>query len=89
MQPASSLPGLHEVRSRYWWRQEYGGLKIDQVKRMKELDADMVLMTDTPDHVAPVMKKAFDTPGPVIVGVHVDDRDNHKSFEIIKGDNFH
>jgi hypothetical protein len=105
----------------YRWRQEYGGLRVDQVKRMKELEADMVatqerlkygrasgiefgpiddikyaeafgatgLMIDTPDHVAPVMEKAFDTPGPVIVGVHVDYRDNHKSFVMIKGDNFH
>jgi hypothetical protein len=44
---------------------------------------------NTPDDVAPVMKKAFDTPGPVIVGVHVDYRDNHQLFETIKGDSFH
>ena len=24
----------------YWWRQEYGGLKVDQVKRLKELEAE-------------------------------------------------
>ena len=24
----------------YRWRQEYGGLKVDQVKRMKELEAE-------------------------------------------------
>lgn len=24
----------------YHWRQEYGGLKVDQVKRMKELEAE-------------------------------------------------
>jgi acetolactate synthase-1/2/3 large subunit len=47
------------------------------------------LMINTPDDVAPVMKKAFDTPGPVIVGVHVDYRDNHQLFETIKGDSFH
>jgi acetolactate synthase I/II/III large subunit len=28
-----------------------------------------------------VLKKAFDTPGPVLVGVHVDYRDNRKLFE--------
>ena len=44
------------------------------------------LMTNTPDDVAPVMKKAFDTSGPVIVGVHVDYRDNHQLFEMTKGD---
>ena len=36
---------------------------------------------DTPDQIAPTLKKAFDTPGPVIVGVHVDYRDNARLFE--------
>jgi acetolactate synthase I/II/III large subunit len=36
-----------------------------------------------------VMKQAFDTHGPVIVGVHVDYTDNHKLFELIHGDAFH
>ena len=27
---------VHPIR----WRQEYGGLKVDQVKRMKELEAE-------------------------------------------------
>jgi acetolactate synthase I/II/III large subunit len=31
-------------------------------------------MINTANDVAPVMKKAFDAPGPVIVGVHVDQR---------------
>lgn len=26
----------------YRWRQEYGGLKVDQLKRMKELEAENV-----------------------------------------------
>jgi acetolactate synthase-1/2/3 large subunit len=34
-----------------------------------------------PDEIAPVLRKAFDTPGPVLVGVHVDYRDNFKLFE--------
>ena len=33
------------------------------------------------------MKKAVDTLGPVIVGVHVDYRGNHLLFEMVKGDN--
>jgi acetolactate synthase I/II/III large subunit len=41
------------------------------------------------DDIAPVMKKAFDTAGPVIVGVHVDYRDNHQLFEMIRGDGMH
>src|SRR5271166_3666636 len=44
------------------------------------------LMINAPDDVAPVMKKAFGTPGPVIVGVHVDYRDNHQLFEMMKTD---
>jgi acetolactate synthase-1/2/3 large subunit len=47
------------------------------------------LMIKSPDDVAPVMKKAFDTPGPVIVGVHVDYSDNHLLFEMVKGESFH
>jgi acetolactate synthase-1/2/3 large subunit len=47
------------------------------------------LMIKSPDEVTPVMKKAFDTPGPVIVGVHVDYRDNHKLFEMVRGDSIH
>jgi acetolactate synthase-1/2/3 large subunit len=41
------------------------------------------------DDIAPVMKKAFDTAGPVIVGVHVDYRDNHQLFEMIRGNGMH
>jgi thiamine pyrophosphate-dependent acetolactate synthase large subunit-like protein len=42
-----------------------------------------------PDDIVPVMKKAFDTQGPVIVGVHVDYRDNHKLFEMVHEDSIH
>jgi acetolactate synthase-1/2/3 large subunit len=31
----------------------------------------------------PVLKKAFNAPGPVIVGVYVDYSDNHKLFEMV------
>jgi acetolactate synthase I/II/III large subunit len=47
------------------------------------------LMINSPDEVAPVMKKAFDTSGPVIVGVHVDYSENHLLFEMVRGDNIH
>jgi hypothetical protein len=40
------------------------------------------------DDIAPVMKKAFDK-GPVIVGVHVDYRDNHELFEMLHEDSIH
>ena len=61
---------------------------IDYVKYAEAFGAKG-LMIDTADDIAPVMKKAFATPGPVIVGVHVDYRDNHKLFELVKGDIFH
>jgi hypothetical protein len=31
--------------------------------------------------MGPTLKRAFETLGPVLVGVHVDYRDNHKLFE--------
>jgi acetolactate synthase I/II/III large subunit len=47
------------------------------------------LIIKTPDDIAPMLKKAFATSGPVIVGVHVDYRDNHRLFEMAKGDDIH
>jgi acetolactate synthase I/II/III large subunit len=59
---------------------------IDYIKYAEAFGATG-LMIDTPDDVAAVMKRAFATSGPVIVGVHVDYRDNHRLFEMIRGDN--
>jgi len=39
------------------------------------------LRIDRPDQITPTLRKAFDTPGPVLVGVHVDYRQNVKLFE--------
>ena len=61
---------------------------IDYIKYAEAFGATG-LMIDTPDNVVPVMKKAFAVAGPVIVGVHVDYRDNHRLFEMIKGDSIH
>jgi acetolactate synthase-1/2/3 large subunit len=47
------------------------------------------LMINSPGEIVPVMRKAFDTSGPVIVGVPVDYRDNHQLFEMVTGDNIH
>jgi hypothetical protein len=38
-------------------------------------------MIRTPDEIAPVLKRAFEIEGPVLIGVHVDYRDNHVLFE--------
>jgi acetolactate synthase-1/2/3 large subunit len=61
---------------------------IDYIKYAEAFGATG-LMINMPDDVAPVMTRAFDTPGPVIVGVHVDYRDNHQLFEMIKSDRIH
>jgi acetolactate synthase-1/2/3 large subunit len=47
------------------------------------------LMINKADEIAPIMKKAFETSGPVIVGVHVDYSDNHLLFETLHEDSIH
>jgi acetolactate synthase-1/2/3 large subunit len=61
---------------------------IDYVKYAEACGAHG-MMIKTPDEIAPTMKKAFDMAGPVIVGVHVDYQDNHKLFEMVRGDSIH
>jgi len=38
-------------------------------------------MVDSPDQIGPVLRKAFEMPGPVLIGIRLDYRDNHKLFE--------
>ena len=61
---------------------------VDYIKYAEAFGATG-MMIKSPDDIAPVMKKAFDMAGPVIVGVHVDYTDNHKLFEMVKGDSIH
>ncbi|MGF6648415.1 MULTISPECIES: acetolactate synthase AlsS [Paraburkholderia] len=61
---------------------------VDPVKYAEAFGA-VGLMIRTADDIASVMKTALDTPGPVIVGVHVDYRDNHKLFEMAHDSAFH
>jgi len=61
---------------------------VDPVKYAEAFGA-VGLMIRTADEIAPIMKKALNTPGPVIVGVHVDYRDNHKLFEMAHDNAFH
>jgi len=56
--------------------------RLDYVKYAEAFGAKG-FMINKPDDIAPVMKTAFDTRGPVIVGVHVDYRDNHQLFEMV------
>lgn len=53
---------------------------VDPVKYAEAFGARGFMIKST-DQITPVLKQAFDTPGPVLVGVHVDYRDNHVLFE--------
>jgi hypothetical protein len=46
-------------------------------------------LSKTPSEIGPMMKKAFDTAGPVIFGAQVDYTDNQKLFEMARGDSIH
>ncbi len=58
---------------------------VDYVKYAEAFGARGLEIRE-PDDIAPTLKKAFDTPGPVLVGVHVDYRDNTKLFEDVHED---
>ncbi len=74
--------------------QKYGrpsGTKFGPVDPVKYAEAFGAhgFMIRSPDQIAPVLKQAFDTPGPVLIGVHVDYRDNHKLFEQVNERSIH
>jgi acetolactate synthase-1/2/3 large subunit len=43
----------------------------------------------SPNEIAPTLKKAFATPGPVLIDVRVDYRDNARLFETMHKDALH
>ena len=45
-------------------------------------------MIRTPDDIAPALKEAFDTSGPMLIGIHADYSDNHKLFEMVHENSF-
>jgi acetolactate synthase-1/2/3 large subunit len=61
---------------------------VDPVKYAEAFGAKG-LMIQSPDQIPSVLKQAFDTPGPVLVGVHVDYRDNRKLFEQVDERSIH
>jgi Thiamine pyrophosphate enzyme, C-terminal TPP binding domain len=65
-----------------------GSGPVDPVKYAEAFGAKG-LMIQSPDQIAPVLKQAFDTPGPVLIGVHVDYRDNHTLFEHVDERSIH
>ena len=44
------------------------------------------LMIETPDQISSTIKKALEMQGPVIIGIPVDYRDNHRLMEILHPD---
>jgi acetolactate synthase I/II/III large subunit len=61
---------------------------VDYVKYAEAFGATGFMIKE-PDDIGPILKKAFDAGGPVIVGVHVDYRDNHKLFEMVHENSIH
>jgi len=59
------------------------GIKLGPVDPVKYAEAFGAtgLTIQHPDDVASTLRKAFDTPGPVLIGVHVDYSDSVKLFE--------
>jgi acetolactate synthase-1/2/3 large subunit len=53
---------------------------VDYIKYAEAFGATG-LRIQQPDDIAPTLRKAFDTPGPVLIGVDVDYRNNVKLFE--------
>jgi acetolactate synthase-1/2/3 large subunit len=74
--------------------QKYGrssGIKFGPVDPVKYAEAFGArgFMIQSPGQITSVLKQAFDTPGPVLIGVHVDYRDNHKLFEQVNERSIH
>lgn len=61
---------------------------VDCVKYAEAFGA-VGLMINEPDDIVPVMRRAFETPGPVIVGAKVDYSDNHLLFEKVHEESLH
>jgi acetolactate synthase-1/2/3 large subunit len=61
---------------------------VDYVKYAEAFGATG-FMIRTADEITPVLKKAFDTPGPVLIGIHVDYSDNHTLFEAVHENSLH
>ncbi|WP_263356769.1 acetolactate synthase AlsS [Acidicapsa ligni] len=67
-------------------REKYGrasGIEFGPVDPVKYAEAFGAkgMMIKSPDEIGPVMKRALDAQGPVIIGVHVDYSDNHLLFD--------
>ena len=59
------------------------GIEFGPVDVVKYADAFGAtgFMIEKPDQIGPTLKKAFEIAGPVLIGIRVDYRDNHKLFD--------
>ena len=62
--------------------------RIDVVKYAEAFGAAGMRITE-PAQIAPTLRKAFETPGPVLVDVTVDYRDNPRLFESVRAEAMH
>jgi acetolactate synthase I/II/III large subunit len=53
---------------------------VDVVKYAEAFGATGLSISN-PEQITPQLRRAFETPGPVLIGINVDYRDNHKLFE--------
>jgi acetolactate synthase-1/2/3 large subunit len=53
---------------------------VDPVKYAEAFGAKG-FMIESADQITPVLQKSFDIPGPVLIGAHIDNRDNRELFE--------
>ena len=58
---------------------------VDVVKYAEAFGASGC-MINSPEEIGPVLRKAFEAPGPVLIGICVDYRDNHMLFESLHED---
>jgi acetolactate synthase-1/2/3 large subunit len=56
------------------------------VVRFAEAFGAKGMQIQTPDQIAPTIKIALEMQGPVLIGVPVDYRDNHKFMEVVHVD---
>ncbi len=67
------------------------GIKLGPVDTVKYAEAFGAtgMQINHPDEIASTLHKAFDKPGPVVIGVQVDYRDSPKLFEAVREGNIH
>jgi hypothetical protein len=79
--------------SMWAWGQEFVGRQVARIDDTDAVgtyepelpisglrDARHIVANHSETSIAPVLRKAFEVPGPVLIGINVDYRDNHLLF---------